>query len=214
MQNSSSISKKVLLSLLLSFGLYATLQAQKFEGGLYVGMTASQVDGDNLQGFDMPGANLGFLTKIQIGDKSDLKFELAFIQKGSRIPPNDSNQTSFYKLRLNYIEIPLIYEYHWNDLSFEIGLGADILVNKKEEDINGPRDSNLDYYRLSMVGIFGVSYYFSDQWAITLRTNNSITNITNGRGTTVSDRASLIGPYGQRNDVLSFALVYYFDQDR
>ncbi len=191
--------------------LTLSVKSQNFRGGVYAGMTTSQVDGDGLQGFDLPGANLGFLTKVKIGRNSDAKLELAFIQKGSRIPPSDSS--NFYKLRLNYIEVPLVYEYHWNDLSFEIGLGADILVSKKEEDLYGPRESRLDYYTFNVVALFGVSYYFTEQWVINLRTNNSLTNISNGRLSGVSPDAARFGPYGQRNDALSFALVYYFTEE-
>lgn len=202
---------RLFLSLFLLLSLCNRLYCQNIGGGIYAGLTASQVDGDGLQGFDLPGANLGFLAKVKIGQKSDVKLELAFVQKGSRVPFSDS--TNFYKLRLNYIEVPLVYEYHWKDLSFEIGLGADILVNKKEEDIYGPRESSLDYYTFNLVGLFGVSYYFTDNWALNFRTNNSITNISNGRRGVVSPLSSWIGPYGQRNDALSFALIYYFKRD-
>ncbi len=189
--------------------VYLTTAQSNFDGGVFLGMTASQVDGDQLQGFDLPGLNAGFYAKRAVGKKSTARLELAFVQKGSRIPPSDSS--NFYKLRLNYIQIPLVYEYRWKDLSFEIGLGADIFVNKKEEDLSGPRDSPLGYYRVSMVGLFGVSYYFTDNWILNLRTTNSITNISDGRNGAVSQAASYFGPYGQRNDVLSFALIYEFN---
>lgn len=208
MQNTS---KLIIILALVCFGLES--RAQSFDAGLFLGMTTSQVDGDGLEGFNLPGVNAGFYTKRPVGKRGYAKLELAFVQKGARNPPNDSNFTNFYKLRLNYIEIPLVYEYHWKDLFFELGVGVDLLITQKEEDDIGPRESVLEYHRASMMFLFGVTYQFNQRWALSVRTNNSISTISNGRMNVVSNNTSRFGPYGQRTDALSFALILKLGED-
>lgn len=173
-------------------------------------MSTSQVDGDGLGGYNMSGLNLGFFTQAKIGDKSDLRLELAFLQKGSKEGLNDSTgYNTGYRLKLNYIEVPLVYIYKWKDLAFEAGLGADILVSKDESDLGGPRD-DINYKRLSMMLLFGITYNFSENWGISLRTNNSVTPISDRVAAGQKPSIVALGGYGMRNDVLTFALVYKF----
>lgn len=173
-------------------------------------MSTSQVDGDGLGGYNMSGLNLGFFTQAKIGDKSDLRLELAFLQKGSKEGLNDSTgYNTGYRLKLNYIEVPLVYIYKWKDLAFEAGVGADILVSKDESDLGGPRD-DINYKRLSMMLLFGITYNFSENWGISLRTNNSVTPISDRVAAGQKPSIVALGGYGMRNDVLTFALVYKF----
>lgn len=186
--------------------------SQKLDGGLFAGLSTSQVDGDGLGGYNLAGLNLGFFTQTDIGEKSNLRLELAFLQKGAREGQNDS--TGFntgYKLRLNYIEVPLVYIFNWKDLAFEIGLGVDILVTQNESDNGGPRDSPFNYHRFSMMGLFGVTYNFSESWGINFRSNNSITPISDGTAAGQKPSITALGGYGMRNDILTFALVYKFN---
>lgn len=187
--------------------------SQKLDGGLFAGLSTSQVDGDGLGGYNLAGLNLGFFTQTDIGQKGNVRLELAFLQKGAREGQNDS--TGFntgYKLRLNYIEVPLVYIFHWKDLAFEIGLGADILVSKKETDNGGNRDSPFNYHRFSMMGLIGVTYNFSENWGINFRSNNSITPISDGTAAGQKPSIAALGGYGMRNDILTFALVYKFNK--
>lgn len=187
--------------------------SQKLDGGLFAGLSTSQVDGDGLGGYNLAGLNLGFFTQTDIGKKSNLRLELAFLQKGAREGQNDS--TGFntgYKLRLNYIEVPLVYIFNWNDLAFEIGLGVDILVSRSETDNGGNRDSPFNYHRFSMIGLVGVSYNFSDNWGINFRSNNSLTPISDGTAAGQKPSILALGGYGMRNDILTFALVYKFNK--
>ena len=187
--------------------------SQKLDAGLFAGLSTSQIDGDGQKGFNMSGLNLGLFTQIDIGQKSNLRLELAFLQKGAKEPVNDSTGCgNCFKLKLNYIEVPLVYILNWKDLAFEAGLGVDILVSKKESNIGGTFDSDVIYKPFSMMVLFGVSYNFSDNWGIALRTNNSVTPISNVVAGGQKPSITALGGYGMRNDILTFALVYKFNK--
>ncbi len=170
-------------------------------------MTTSQINGDNLGGYNLPGANLGAFTDYSISDRAKLLFELAFVQKGARDAISDSS--SFNKIRLNYLEIPLLYSYKWNQLSMELGPGFDLLINSKEESNGFETESDPPYYQFGASAIVGVTWHFTDQFKVSFRTNNSISliresNIPSG----VGESAIQILKPGQRNIVLSFGLIY------
>ncbi len=204
-------TKKSILLLALWVSSQGYLLAQQFDAGAFFGLTTSQVDGDNITGYDMPGANLGVFTSRSILKQSEIMLELAWVQKGARVPPKDStNFGNFYKLKLNYLEIPLIYRYYWKDLSFELGLAVDILVSYKEEDIGGSFNNGVPFNTTSLTGIAGVRWDFSEKWAIVFRTNNSLTAIRDGRTRADKPQQVVPGRYVQRNVSLSFALVYLF----
>ncbi len=195
------------LFILISIASFYKLKSQKFGGGLYIGMTTSQIDGDGLAGFDLPGFHMGAFTDLKLTYKSGFLMELAFIQKGSREPISDSS--TFYKARLNYIELPLLYVYRLKKLSFELGPALDINVFAKEEDRSGERRTHPEFCRFNLTGIFGINWHFSRDWHINFRSNISITPIRSGfAGATGKPFFLQLGGRGQRNVVLSFALVY------
>lgn len=203
--------KKFLFILLTS--TVAFVNAQNLQGGFFAGLSTSQVDGDAQSGYNMTGLNLGFLTQAKIGENSDLRLELAFLQKGAKEDINDSTGCgNCYRLKLNYIEVPVIYILNWKNFSFEGGIGADILVSKNESNLGGTFDSDVNYKRVSMMLLFGVSYNFNDNFGVTLRTNHSVTPISDIVAAGQQPSIVALGGYGMRNDVLTLALVYKFNR--
>tara|TARA_R110002072_G_scaffold9144_16_gene44958 strand:- start:935 stop:1540 length:606 start_codon:yes stop_codon:yes gene_type:complete len=181
--------------------------SQNFGGGFYFGLSTSQINGDNLGGYNLPGLNIGGFTDYNFSERSKIQLELAFLQKGARDAISDSS--SFNKVRLNYLEIPLIYSYRWNQLSLEIGPALDILINSKEESNGFEIESNPPYYNFSLSGIVGLNWRFTNKISISFRTNNSISlireaNVPVGTG---PNAIQILSP-GQRNLCLNFALIY------
>lgn len=184
------------------------LQAQEFQGGLFLGMSSSQINGDNLSGYNLPGFQGGFFTYRSLNDRSDVQLELSFVQKGSRELPSDTS--NFYKARLNYISVPLLYRYYWEHLSFEVGPVFDILVGAEESDIGGTYDTEDSFKPLNIAGMISVNYHFNDVWWVSFRTVNSITTIRPGAAAGQVLNSPRIGGYGQRNLVLTFGVYYNF----
>lgn len=184
------------------------MQAQAFGGQIFAGMSASQLNGDGLGGFDLPGARLGFSSFVHLNQALDLNLELALLQKGSREVPSDTS--NFYRARLNMVEIPLIVTYRYNDLEFELGPALDILAHSREESQGIVLESDPAFKRFSLAGIAGVSYRFSPNWHINFRTNYSITPVRSNEVPYNPAIPRAIGGNGWRNFNLSFAVYFRF----
>lgn len=201
--------RKLLLLLIFLFSTTCVV-AQNFGGGVFAGMSASQINGDDLGGYNKPGLNIGAFTYIPAGENSRLQMELAFLQKGSREPASDTS--NFYLARLNYVEIPLLYVYRLGEFSFELGPALDILATNHIEN-NGIEEPEDDSFRtFSLAGIAGVSWHFSEKMHVNFRTNNSITRVRIS-DPDLSGDPSRLGSWGWRNVILSFGLYYDFSVD-
>lgn len=83
------------------------LQAQnKFKAAAVVGLTAAQLGGDSLSGYNKLGSTFGLHLRYAVNKQFDLNIELLYAQRGSR------RQFGFSKsadntTQLNYLEIPV-----------------------------------------------------------------------------------------------------------
>ena len=116
---------------LLLIGIFCSvfgneLSAQTFRPGVLFGLTTSQVGGDSYQGFNKLGLTFGGYVRYNLNDNWSTQFEIYYIQKGSRndfsISTNDPSQSSeYFLLRLNYVEIPLLFRLNHRKFIYEIG---------------------------------------------------------------------------------------------
>lgn len=190
--------------------LAGKLSGQNFSGGAYGGLLTSQANGDGLSGFSFWGFHLGAYTNFKLGDHSDIKLELAFLQKGSRQVPDSTNNFQDYKLRTGYIEIPLLYRIFWGDLSFEAGPALDINVSQFEQSNGIEFQSIPEFNRFHLAAIFGINYHFNENWYLNFRSNWSITPARDAPSAPGTG-PFVIGGNGIRFIVLSTGLVYQFN---
>jgi len=198
-----------LLLLLVLLATHFGISAQRFGGSLFIGMSASQLDGDSFGGFDLPGVRMGAATSLKLGDRTTLQMEIGLVQKGSRELPSDTSND--YKARLNMVEIPLLLEYSLGSLAFEGGPAIDILAHSREEFQGIIINNEPPFNRLSLAGVAGVSYYFNDNWKVNFRSAYSITPVRDPLSSNPTGRFR-VGGNGWRNANLSFAIYYIFRQ--
>ena len=107
------LQKVIAILLFLAFFTTDTLlgQGQRFKAGLNFGITAAQIDGDDSANFNKLGLSAGLSAYTILNQKSDLIIEILFSQRGSRTEFSSSNNTPQQIIRLNYIEVPLIYNF-------------------------------------------------------------------------------------------------------
>ena len=182
--------------------------AQSFKGGMVVGLAATQVTGDKLSGYNHPGVQLGVFTELPTGQKSALRMEMYYIQKGSRKNDTETNPGSYVQ-RLNYIEVPLIYQYKpFNKLSFHAGLSLAYLFSAIDKiDGDKVRSDAVDArnpFDFSIQG--GGMWSFNDKWKISLNYSYSILPIRDAP--TYSNMA--YHDRKQYNDVVLISLFRYF----
>lgn len=165
-----------LLSLLVSLSLF--VNAQRFNAGLLFGLSASQVHGDNLSGFDKMGLVGGGFVKTSINEKWDAFFEIIYVQKGSRKIPNPSKGDYLtYDLKLDYAEVPVLVRYtFYKQFALEFGPAFGALVRQSEvsNDINllqvYPEKA---FSKTDFTFVTGINYLFQGKFDINIRYTNS-----------------------------------------
>jgi len=183
------------------------VSAQEFGGGITFGSTVSQVAGDNLGGFDKLGGFFGFYTFVPLNDTWRFQMELYYILKGSRNGSDDGG--SFYNLDLHTVELPLLFQYAYNEhVFFNVGPALSILANANEEDMGGSFKQS--FYPISVTGIAGVGYRFNEHFSFQARGQWSLSRLRplNTGNVNLPTYDRLFG--GWRSLALTFGFGYDF----
>jgi hypothetical protein len=149
------MKKKYLLSVIfLLFVIFISHNgyAQRILGAVSAGMNLTQVDGDEKYGFKKVGLNIGPSVIIPFGKskKWSVTMELLFSQLGSHqkeqyandtAAPLDSGYYDGYKLKLNYVQIPVMVHFKdKNIIAGGVGFQYGQLVGAQEwQDYNDSR---------------------------------------------------------------------------
>jgi hypothetical protein len=136
-----------LLSIVISSNAFSQSTPQRFKAGIIAGLTASQIDGDNLAGYDKLGLQGGLRGIILLKEKQDVSVELLFSQRGASTAIIPNKNTDNFALTLNYVEIPV--QWHYKDwliadeekgdyykASFNAGLSFARLIGNKISNKN------------------------------------------------------------------------------
>ena len=119
--------RKIILVFVIVGFAQNSLHAQYFSGGILVGVTASQIDGDQMVGYDKLGFSGGIFVRYQFTEIIALESELKYIMKGAA--RNDSLAQNSYKLSLNYFEIPVLFNYRFaKRFEGEVGFATALLA--------------------------------------------------------------------------------------
>jgi len=174
------------------------------------GVAGTQVAGDSLYGFNKAGIFAGGFVNLQISEHSAFQMELEFFQKGSRENPDSANNYNQYLFRVNYIELPVLYQYIISKrFKVEAGPSLGFLVGYYEEynyyEIKGGnRPANVTFQINA-----GLYIYLAKNLMFNIRTNNSMLNIRSDNAT--GDVIRIFpGNYGQFNDCLVMSFIYQF----
>lgn len=206
------MKKSTILLLLLVLLLINGSKAQEkgFESGIRAGINAAQVNGDDMAGFNKLGFVGGLLVNYNYSEKWKFGFEMLFSQKGSKRVLNQKTMTYssgiWHSLRLNYIEVPVLATYSFNDhIKVQGGIGGAYLFSHKLEDPSGAYDND-DFRKYEINATLGAYYQFTDKWSLYARYTNSILPI---------NKDYALGPYtrgfgGLTSLVASFGLYYHF----
>jgi len=193
--------------------LTISIQAQDFGGGVILGLSTSQVGGDDLGGFNKAGVLVGVFANKAISPLLSFQMEMTYIQKGSNNPKmNDYEHANVEvpDISISYIEVPLLLQYHQsNKLKIEGGIQTAYLIDGYYNDLNGKMPNPTNPFINYDIGLLlGVDYKYSENISLNTRIANSILPIGsedyNHPNTYNSSRK------GKYNSVLSFALHYNF----
>ncbi|MCO6490500.1 MAG: outer membrane beta-barrel protein [Phaeodactylibacter sp.] len=164
--------------------LAGTLLAQnagperRFEAGIVAGMNLSQVDGDDLTGFNKIGVNVGGRVDAILTQRWRLSLEMLFAQQGASRHKLDNPASTFDKIRLNLVEAPVMV--HFQDWKIQASAGVSYarVINAEIIDFTGedatesfPLKDNL--YSI----ILGGTFFFQENLGINIQWSRWINNL-------------------------------------
>jgi len=124
--------KKFAILLFCGF-LTLSIKAQNFGGGLILGLSASQVGGDMLGGFNKLGFLTGAYTSLNVKENISFQFEITYIEKGSRNPNLYKN--TIQEITLSYVEVPISINLQQKEnLGVEVGILPAFLITAEMND--------------------------------------------------------------------------------
>jgi hypothetical protein len=161
----------LLLSLLLGVALSAQ---QTFRAGLIAGLSGCQIHGDSYSGFHQLGYVGGAFVQTNPDAQVQFVMELQYSKKGSRklTNPNIGDYT-YFELRMNYIEVPLLMRYGAKHIFIEGGAGFAYLFKVREWDSYSeitPRD----FKKMELSAILGIGYRLNEKFSLDFRAVNSL----------------------------------------
>ncbi len=196
---------KIVILFILLFSL-GSVKAQYFNAGIKAGIVGSQVDGDGFGGYDKLGFEAGIFVSYQLSMRTSLQLEIELIQKGSSHTPNyDKGDYDQYKMRLNYIQIPVLFQYKiTKKLTGESGPAFGLLVSDYEQRDQYEITSN-PFRKFAFSWVTGINYAITNNWNANFRFDYSLMGI---RQKPAPGDRRLFLQYGQFNNALVFSFQY------
>lgn len=167
-----------LACLLCAVLLSPPLKAQRFKAAALAGINLSQIDGDNLYGFNKLGVTAGGRLSYANSKSVDLALEMLYSQRGSAVRVFNNNPGD--KISLNYLELPLVVSLRdWYVTSgdyYKVRVdGGFSYAYLFGADASG---FNEDYFRKHDVSwLLGAGIRFTKFWGLSLRYTSSFYNM-------------------------------------
>lgn len=196
---------KVICSIIAAtFLAIASLHGQVVQYGLSGGITVSQVDGDLYRGYYKAGATAGGYWQVKFGHFAGLRTELRYTSKGSSDGNQAETNSTFYRMHLHYLELPVLGQYYnWERVNIELGTAIAYLVSGYERDEYGLMPDSDPFRSWDLNGIAGVYYRFLEDVSVYVRFSYSLFPIRFHAG-----GATWYENRGQYNNVLAFGIQY------
>lgn len=176
------MKKLFLFSIFMIFALLG-LQAQNFKAGLLAGAVPSQVDGDNMRGFNKIGWTAGAYLSLEQGKNLVWQLDIAYTTKGSRQKSSKDYDYSRSNISASYIDFVLSCGYKIADnIVLKAGLTPSVLISHKEENSYGYEPSEtIGFTPLNLLGMAGASYSIGEHWAVNASYNYSLLSFRSGK---------------------------------
>lgn len=143
----------------------------------------SQIDGDDLSGFNSLGFNGGLRVVVVLNDRWRVGPEILFSQSGARERNNEFNISPYSRFRLNTVEVPLmVYFKDWR-FTAEAGLAYQRLINYTIEDVGGEDITEDILFRDNLLNIqVGATLYLRPNFGINVRWSKHLTDLEANAG--------------------------------
>lgn len=171
-----NVLKKTTLTVMLCL-LALSLMAQRFNGGITAGLSASQIDGDTYAGFNKAGLTAGVFTQTELSKNYNLRFEIKYTGKGAAKQENKDN-SDFYKRSLHYLELPIRIERLINDVfSVHAGISPGYLFHSNQEGVGLISGEVPGYKNIDLGWLLGAGYQINNRLTLELRYTYSLISV-------------------------------------
>ncbi len=172
-----------IVSILFLF-FYFSATSQNSSGSVFtlkpsLGFNICQIHGDSYSGYDKIGGLAGASVNARLGKKMSLELGFYFSQKGARHNANpEKGDYNFYRLNLNYIDLPLMFHYYLNRTYFVTGGPSFAYLVNYNEIIDYVDRTGSYPFEKKEIGInVGLGRKIKDQFYVEIRSSNSIVPI-------------------------------------
>ncbi len=185
-------------------------QLANFKGGIEAGITGTQVDGENLSGYNKAGFRFGGFIEKPLNDKWSGQFSMVYFPKGSR-------DSTTFAIKLHYIEMPFTLKYyHKSGVFGEAGLGIAYLFSQKSMRINDfsqIESGEENFSDIDFTTHLGIGYKVFDYTYVHAQWSYSLLPILGGYGRTPNLQTNTLmealGFYGLYNNTIMISLQVY-----
>jgi len=196
----SGMTRMAVITLIIVFGL-SGLYGQKFHFGGSAAVITSQVDGDNLRGFNKLGFNVGLMSGYSLNANNALVVELQYATFGSA--QSREYGVQHLETEIHTLNILLGYTLRFGDnwdgsKKFRLLVGPRIHAIQKSRLREKDGKGSLDRYFVS--GHAGLGVLLSDSVILELSYNQGLSNILK----TKMEGIEKLNPY-----YLSLGITYY-----
>lgn len=200
--------KNILFLILFTPSSY--IFAQSFGSILKLGVNFSQVDGDQLGGYNKVGINPGVEINRRIDDKWIGAFEIRYSAKGAKKVLDPELPDTYLKLSYHYIEIPVLAKYQFDKFQGIGGISFGVNVFNQRDD-NGIVGPELKLKKTEMALHLGASYNFSKRWGAEIRHSYSMSSIRDQSIIVIGP--TWFGRAGWYNRLFTVSLNYTLDKN-
>lgn len=201
--------------LFLSVALLATLavsQAQEknesVKFGAKAGLNLSSVSVESTFNSDinaLTGLYVGGFVSIPVASKFTFQPELLYSMQGFKEYLNDRGSIYDAKVKLNYISVPLVFQYQFVDKFYvEAGPQLDVLMSAKASQtvtysssnstINRDNIDVKEFYKSFVIGVdLGAGYHITDNLIANVRYHFGVSNSSDSDGVKAKNRVVQIG---------------------
>lgn len=188
-----------------------------------LGVTVSQMEGDELKGFDKVGftAGVGALMDVGDGDMWKMSVEADFSQRGAKNVTADPY--SLLGFTLNYVDIPLMFHYQdpYGGLVAGLGLGYSRLVQQPHGEIRYqptyfiPDTSNMSFLKNDLAIVADIRFTLWKGLKLNLRYQYSLIPVKKSMTFTEYTTSEKFETWSNDcfNSSISVRLLYVFGDD-
>lgn len=176
----------IIIFLVGLFGLSAIdVSGQTFKGGIILGMNGSQLNGDNVAGYNKWGLRGGVSIGVNVSKVLNVSVEMLFSQRGSSEKFSINPVKVKNGIGLNYIELPIllkISDYYIEKGDYyrffaELGVSNGLLVQSTIDGSDLVTEVEDQFSRYSISGIIGLGSFLTKNIGVGVRYVHSFNDL-------------------------------------